>query len=147
VGSKYQIQDCWWPQFSWDPSQGTTPEIPRNCIPFVIAVLDAKSTSVGHLELLLKPRKADIFTRLFLEMGRKFLELEMHWFGARYQATTACRIMCQCQHDWSRTPPNSNNSTPIEERTFQWEAAHWPASLGRAALKIAPLGTGCNQSF
>jgi hypothetical protein len=31
---------------------------------------------------------------------------------------------------------------PFEQLTFQSAAAHLPASFGRAALKIATLGTG-----
>ncbi len=34
---------------------------------------------------------------------------------------------------------NSNNSIPIDERTFKLAAAHWRASLGWVALKIAPV--------
>ncbi len=32
---------------------------------------------------------------------------------------------------------SSNNSIPVDERTFQSAAAHWHASLGWVALKIA----------
>ncbi len=50
--------------------------------------------------------------------------------------------MCQRWGDLRDHVAIEDNYIPIEQLTFQSAAAHLPASLGRAALKIATLQTG-----
>ncbi len=46
---------------------------------------------------------------------------------------------------WLRASPNTDNSLPIEERTFPSAAAHRPVSWALPALKIALLGMGSHH--
>jgi hypothetical protein len=43
--------------------------------------------------------------------------------------------------------PKTDNSVPIQKRTFRLAAAYLPVSWAQPALKIATLGTGSSPFF
>jgi hypothetical protein len=82
----------------------------------------------------------------FLETTKDFLNLNCAHF-CRFFPITPDAHTNPCRCDWLQAYPKTDNSVPIQERTFQSAAAQRPVSWARPALKIAQLGTESNPLF
>jgi hypothetical protein len=76
---------------------------------------------------------------LFLELDRRDALSAVPTYNSRNGPERSCAnddVITQI------TTAIEGNYIPIKQLTFQSAAAHRPASLGRARMKIATLGTG-----